>query len=185
MTDRDPIAAAHDQWRSHGWEEAADGMALVTSIARAHQLLVERIEEVLRPHGLTFARYEILRLLAFSRRRSMPMSRLGSLLQVHPTSVTSAVDRLEKHGLVERLRRESDRRIILASLTSAGEELVERATADLNSRVFTSPGLAPDQLREATELLTSLRAAHGDTVSGPPRTSVEGRAREGAARLRE
>lgn len=165
MTDRDPIAEAHQQWVAHGWTDAADGMALVTSITRAQQLLVERVEDVLRPHGLTFARYEILRLLAFSRRRSMPMSRLGSLLQVHATSVTSAVARLEKQGLVERLRPERDRRVVLASLTTKGVEVVETATADLNTMVFTSPGLTPAQVSAATELLTSLRAAHGDTVA--------------------
>lgn len=163
--DRDPIAAAHEQWVGHGWDEAADGMTLVTSITRAHQLLVERIEETLRPHDLTFARYEILRLLAFSRRRSMPMSRLGSLLQVHATSVTSAVARLESQGLVERLRRESDRRVVLASLTPLGEQRVEAATAALNADVFTSPGLDREDVRAATRLLAELRAAHGDTVA--------------------
>lgn len=165
MTDRDPIAAAHEQWVDHGWSDAADGMALITSVTRAHQLFVERIDEVLRPHGLTFARYEILRLLAFSRRRSMAMSRLGSLLQVHATSVTSAVARLEKQGLVERRTQERDRRVVLASLTPAGEALVERATADLNDAVFATPGLPPERVREATELLSALRSAHGDAVA--------------------
>lgn len=164
MTDRDPIAAAHAQWISHGWSDAADGMALVTSVVRAQQLVHERVEATLRPHGLTFARFEILRLLAFSRQQSMPMSRLGSLLQVHATSVTSAVTRLETQGLVERLRRESDRRVVLASLTAAGEELVERATRDLNEQVFSSPGLDPAQVRDATRLLSALRATHGDVV---------------------
>lgn len=185
MSDRDPIAEARHQWIAHGWTEAADGMALVTSITRAQQLLVERVEEVLRPHSLTFARYEILRLLAFSRRRSMPMSRLGSLLQVHATSVTSAVDRLEKQGLVERLRRESDRRVVLASLTAKGEALVERATTDLNAKVFTFPGLTPDEVSTATELLTSLRAAHGDTVADPIREWTAAQTNGDAARLRE
>ena len=164
MTDPDPISGAHEQWVSHGWADAADGMALVTSIVRAQQLVHERVESVLRPHGLTFARFEILRLLAFSRRRSMPMSRLGSLLQVHATSVTSAVARLEAQGLVERLRRETDRRVVLASLTAAGERVVEQATRDLNEQVFNSPGLDPEDVRATTRLLSSLRAAHGDTV---------------------
>ena len=69
---------------------------------------MERIDAVLRPLDLTFARYEILRLLSFSQAGAMPMTRLGSLLQVHPTSVTSAVDRLERQGFVERMRREDD-----------------------------------------------------------------------------
>jgi hypothetical protein len=88
--DRDPISEAHSQWVRHGWPEAADGMAMVTSVVRVQQLLMEKIESVLRPLDLTFARYEILRLLSFVQSGSMPMTRLGSLLQVHPTSVTSA-----------------------------------------------------------------------------------------------
>ncbi|GAA8852130.1 MarR family transcriptional regulator [Helicobacter pylori] len=164
MTDRDPIAAAHDQWVTHGWTDAADGMALITSVVRAQQLVHERVEAVLRPHDLTFARFEILRLLAFSRRREMPMSRLGSLLQVHATSVTSAVARLEKQGLVERRQSPDDGRVVLASLTTKGGAVVEDATKDLNAQVFSSPGLAEAEVRQATALLSSLRAAHGDTV---------------------
>lgn len=164
MTDRDPIAAAHDQWVTHGWTDAADGMALITSVVRAQQLVHERVEAVLRPHDLTFARFEILRLLAFSRRREMPMSRLGSLLQVHATSVTSAVVRLEKQGLVERRQSPDDGRVVLASITAKGANLVESATHDLNAQVFSSPGLAETEVRQATALLSSLRAAHGDTV---------------------
>ena len=71
---------------------------MVTSVVRVQQLLMEKIESVLRPLDLTFARYEILRLLSFVQSGSMPMTRLGSLLQVHPTSVTSAVERLVRQG---------------------------------------------------------------------------------------
>jgi len=165
--DRDPIAEAHQQWVRHGWEEAADGMAMVTSLVRAQQLLMERIDGILRPLGLTFARYEVLRLLSFSRSGSMPMTRLGSLLQVHPTSVTSAVDRLQAQGYVERLRREQDRRVILASITSAGRDVVERATEGLNREVFAAPGLASDQVATLTELLGAIRAHAGDVVAEP------------------
>lgn len=165
-TDRDPIREAHGQWVRHGWTEAADGMAMVTSVVRVQQLLMERIEAVLRPLDLTFARYEVLRLLSFVHAGSMPMTRLGSLLQVHPTSVTSAVDRLVRQGYVERLRRVDDRRVILASLTEAGRDVVERATAGLNAEVFEQPGLpAPDVVR-LTELLGALRASAGDHVGG-------------------
>lgn len=160
----DPIAEAHRQWRAHGWTEAADGMAMVTSIARAHQLVSERVESLLRPLGLTFARFEVLRLLAFSRNGALPMTRLGSLLQVHPASVTSAVDRLEKQGFVERLRREQDRRVVLASITDEGRDVVERATASLNDGAFTNPGLSPVEVAALTDLIASLRANSGDTV---------------------
>ncbi|KQV71364.1 MarR family transcriptional regulator [Nocardioides sp. Root122] len=159
---RDPIGEAHRQWVAHGWPEAADGMAMVTSLVRAQQLLMERIDAVLRPRGLTFARYEVLRLLSFTREAAMPMSRLGSLLQVHPTSVTSAVDRLVGQGYVERVRSDSDKRVVRAVLTEAGREAVEEATAALNDAVFEAPGLPGAEVLGLTERLTALRAGLGD-----------------------
>lgn len=163
--DRDPIHEAHSQWVRHGWDEAADGMAMVTSVVRVQQLLMERIESVLRPLDLTFARYEVLRLLSFVQSGSMPMTRLGSLLQVHPTSVTSAVERLVKQGYVERLRRDDDRRVVLASLTQAGRDVVERATLGLNTQVFEQPGLPTADVVRLTELLGEVREAAGDHVT--------------------
>src|SRR5664280_2570359 len=98
----DPITEAHRLWIEHGWQNAADGMAMVTAVMRVQQILLQRVDAVLRPFDLTFARYEFLMLLSFSRTGAMPMKRVGSRLQVHPTSVTSAVDRLESQGYVER-----------------------------------------------------------------------------------
>lgn len=165
--ERDPIHEAHGQWVRHGWDDAADGMAMVTSVVRVQQLLMERIESVLRPLDLTFARYEVLRLLSFVQSGSMPMTRLGSLLQVHPTSVTSAVERLVKQGYVERLRREEDRRVVLAALTDAGRDVVERATSGLNAEVFERPGLPTADVLRLTELLGNVREAAGDHVVSP------------------
>ncbi len=161
---RDPISEAHRQWVAHGWPGAADGMAMVTSVVRAHQLLMERIDAVLRPRDLTFARYEVLRLLSFTREAAMPMSRLGSLLQVHPTSVTNAVDRLVAQGYVDRVRGETDKRVVRAVLTDAGREAVEEATAALNVEVFEAPGLPADDVRDLTGRLTALRAGLGDSA---------------------
>ena len=87
--DSDPIEEARRQWVAHGWASAADGMAAVTSIVRAQQIVLQRIDTVLRPLDLTFARYEILTLLSFTKHGSLPMTRMGALLQVHPTSVTT------------------------------------------------------------------------------------------------
>ena len=158
----DPIREAHRQWAAHGWGEAADGMAMVTSVVRAQQLLMERIDAALRPLDLTFARYEVLQLLAFSRSGSMPMTRLGSLLQVHPTSVTSAVGRLVAQGYVVRVRSEDDRRVVRAVLTDAGRAAVEKATEALNAQVFEQPGLPGPEVSRLTEQLTRLRAGLGE-----------------------
>lgn len=94
---RDPIADAQRNWERHGWGgDVAAPMAAITAIMRTQQILLARIETVLKPFGLTFARYELLALLSFARSGALPMNKASALLQVHPTSVTNAVDRLEK-----------------------------------------------------------------------------------------
>lgn len=160
--DSDPIEEARRQWVAHGWEDAADGMAAVTSIVRAQQIVLQRIDTVLRPLDLTFARYEILTLLSFTKQGSLPMTKMGALLQVHPTSVTSAVDRLEGQGFVERLPHPTDRRAVLASITEAGRARALAATAALNGQVFEQLGITEHQVNQLRTVLRALRANAGD-----------------------
>jgi DNA-binding MarR family transcriptional regulator len=167
----DPIDLARDHWRAHGWPDAADGMAAVTSIVRVQQLLVAHVEAVLRPLGLTFARYEVLMLLIFTRRGELPLGKIGERLQVHPASVTNAVDRLERDGLVRRARNPSDGRGVLAAITPAGRRLAGQATDVVNERVFCRLALDGDELAELYRLLKVLRRAEGDFVDGSPSTA--------------
>jgi DNA-binding MarR family transcriptional regulator len=139
-------------------------MAMVTSIARVHQLLSERIDAVLRPLDLTFARYEVLMVLSFTADGAMSMTRLGSLLQVHPSSVTSAVDRLQRQGFAQRRRSEADGRMILASITEAGRGVIDVATVQLNRDVFEKPGIPGQQVMDVTDILSAIRAGAGDHV---------------------
>ena len=158
----DPISEAERQWRDHGWEDAAAGMVAVTTLTRVQQLLHQRIDSVLKPLDLTFARYEVLMLLDFSSRGSLPMSIIGSRLQVHPASVTSAVERLERQGFVARERTDSDRRMVLARITPAGRRTAQQATDRLNVEVFADLGLGDRDLASLTRLLTGLRRHEGD-----------------------
>lgn len=158
----DPVEEARCRWAEQGWGEAADGMAAVTSLMRAQQIVLARVEAVLRPLGLTFARYEVLMLLLFSRRGSLPLSRIGERLQVHPASVTNAVDRLEASGLVARTPHPSDRRTTLAALTDEGRELATKATEALNAEVFSRPGLDGGQVASLVDVLATLRRDAGD-----------------------
>lgn len=153
----DPIGEAVRNWRTAGWGDSADGMALVTSVMRVHQLLLARVDEVLGPMGLTFARFEVLMLLRFSRSGQLPLGTIGRRLQVHPASVTNAIDRLEQGGLVRRDQHPTDRRATLATLTPAGRTLVDAAARELNERVFSTIA-AP----EVVESLAELRRTSGD-----------------------
>jgi DNA-binding MarR family transcriptional regulator len=156
----DPIDEAARLWGDR-WEGVAQ-MHAVTSIMRVQQLVLGRLDEILRPHGLTFARYEALVLLTFSRRGSLPLGKMGERLQVHPTSITSIVQRLEAAGLITRERHPEDGRAVLAFITDEGRALVEKATADLLNADFALPGVSDDDLRRISALLKPIREAAGD-----------------------
>lgn len=158
----DPIAEAARKWDEHGWSHAAEGMAAVTSVMRAQQLLLARVDEVLRPFGLTFARYELLMLLHFSSRGSMPVKKASERLQVHPTSITNAVDRLEAARLVARRPHPTDGRATLIEATAKGRRLALRATEELNAAVFAALPMPERRVRTLVSALRDLRKGAGD-----------------------
>ena len=160
----DPIAEAERQWRQHGWGEEADGMAAVTSIMRAQQLMLARVEILLRPFKLTFARYEMLRLLSFTRGGALPMASASARLQVHPTSVTNTTDRLEAAGLIERTARPTDGRATLIRNTPEGRSLVDDATMVINREFFTDVGMPQEDLITLVGILARFRRDAGDFV---------------------
>ncbi len=156
----DPIDEAARQWAAH-WDGVPQ-MHAVTSLMRVQQLVIGRLDALLKPLGLTFARYEALVLLTFSSRGSLPLGKMGERLQVHPTSVTSIVDRLETSGLVVRRRHPEDGRGVLAEITESGRALVERATAELVGADFGLGALDDDGLRDLSALLRPVRQSAGD-----------------------
>lgn len=158
----DRIDQARANWEREGWLDAAQGMTVVTSVMRAHQILLARVEETLRPWNLSFPRYELLRLLAFSRSGAMPITKASERLQVHVTSVTSAMKRLLDAGLVERRPHPTDGRTTLVEITAEGRKVVEEATVALNSGVFTDPGMAPVDQVALIDAIASLRRTAGD-----------------------
>src|SRR3954464_1977409 len=112
----DPVAEARRHWEERWGAEPSRPMAAVTSIMRAQQVLMARLNELVRPHGLTFPRYEALVLLSFTRAGALPLGKIGERLQVHRTSVTNIVDKLEADGLVRRVPHAEDRRATLAEI---------------------------------------------------------------------
>jgi DNA-binding MarR family transcriptional regulator len=156
----DPIERAAKIWERRFGPSAK--MAAVTSIMRAQQILLAELDAILKPYHLTFARYEALVLLSFSRTGALPLRVMGERLMVHPTSVTNIVARLERQGLVSRRPNPRDGRGRLAEISARGRSVVERATADLTTADFGLAGFEAEQLREMFTLLRELRISAGD-----------------------
>jgi DNA-binding MarR family transcriptional regulator len=164
----DPIDRAGQLWQRHwpGEEpEVYAAMRAVTSIMRAQQILIAHLDGLLRRYGITFSRYETLVLLVHSRAGALSLSRIGERLQVHATSVTNVIDRLEAAGLVRREPNPEDGRGTLAVISDEGRRVAEKATADLNAARFGLAGLDIADLDRTFEILRALRQHAGDFAS--------------------
>ncbi len=158
----DPIEEARAQWAARWKPDVSDAMAAATSIMRAQQVVLAAVDGALRPFGLTFARYEGLVLLLYSRRGVLPLGKMGQRLMIHPTSVTNIIDRLEQQGLVRRLPHPTDGRTTLAEITDGGRRLARRATWAVNEVAFGLDGLSPDDLAHLMRIIKKLRLGAGD-----------------------
>src|SRR3954449_8489714 len=146
----DPIDRAGNLWVEQ-WPDEQPGvyasMRAVTSIMRAQQILIGELDGMLRPYGITFSRFEALVLLVHSQEGSLPLSKIGERLQVHATSVTNVIDRLEAAGLVRREPNPRDGRGTLAVITEEGRQVVERATRELHRNEFGLLALSQEELQ--------------------------------------
>src|SRR5215212_10819531 len=170
MTSREPLAFDPIMRAASLWERRigpARTMAAVTSVMRVQQILLSAVDGALRPHGLTFARYEALVLLSFARLGRLPMRVMGERLQLHPTSVTNIVDRLQADGLVRRQPHPTDRRATLVEVTDSGRAVLEDATKAVTEVDFGLSGLTPDEETQLTGLLSRVRLAAGDFAADP------------------
>jgi DNA-binding MarR family transcriptional regulator len=158
----DPIDEAQRQWRRHWGRAPVPSMAAVTSVMRAQQILLARLNDQLKPWGLTFPRYEALMLLFYSRNGALPLGKMGERLQVHRTSVTNLVDGLERLGYAERSPHERDRRTTLASITGEGRRVAVEATEVLNADRFGTAPLRRGELDALHDVLRHLREGAGD-----------------------
>ncbi|OIV35665.1 MarR family transcriptional regulator [Mangrovactinospora gilvigrisea] len=158
----DPITAADEKWTER-WGRVPS-MVAITSIMRAQQILLAEVDAVLKPFDLTFARYEALVLLTFSRAGELPMSKIGERLMVHPTSVTNTIDRLARAGLVIKRPNPNDGRGVLAAITDEGRAAVEATTEKLNAMQFGLGAYDAAGCEEIFRLLRPLRVAAGDFV---------------------
>jgi DNA-binding MarR family transcriptional regulator len=170
----DPIEEAQRQWQLR-WS-GDETMVAATSIMRAQQIVLAAVDEALSPFDLTFARYEALVLLLFSRKHCLPLGKMGSRLMVHPTSVTNVIDRLEQQGFVDRIPHPTDRRATLAQLTESGEKVVTEATQAVTKVAFGLGCLSESDLRQLSHIVRKVRVGAGDfDAQGAPGDPVAGR----------
>jgi DNA-binding MarR family transcriptional regulator len=155
------------QWMRHYWEQRSDddpsGFLAMTSVLRLHHLMTTSVDNCLRTEfGIGLTDYQIMKALQLSETGTWLLSRMAWHLMVHATTVTLAVERLERRHLVKRVSHPHDRRATLVAITEDGHKLADRATRALARTEFGLPGLSPSQARAMIATVARVRAVLGD-----------------------
>lgn len=135
-TTENPVSTPEGLWLSHPEQKAWRSFLYATT------LLNDRLSEALQADpeiDLTLGEYEILVRLSEASDQFLRMSELADRVVHSRSRLTHTISRMEKRGIVERVRCSSDGRGRQAQLTDAGRELLERA--------------APTHVRSVRELL--------------------------------
>jgi DNA-binding MarR family transcriptional regulator len=157
----DPVAWSREQWVAHG-QPAPDQFTAMVAVLRTHRAMCASIDATLRTYELTRTGYLIMTTLQLSRGGTRPLGQLSKHLMVHPTTVTLALDQLDKRQLLAREAHPTDRRTVLASLTAAGRELLDQATKALADVGFGLTGVSVATAHRVVEVLHDVREHIGD-----------------------
>jgi len=100
--------------------------AVVISVLRTADRMRRRGEALLAPHDITLQQFNVLRILRGARPDGLCTLAIAQRMIEQTPGITRLIDRLEKKGLVRRIRSEEDRRQVWCRITPAGERLLAR-----------------------------------------------------------
>lgn len=129
------------------------------NLLRSAHILEQRLGRFLRGYKLSQAQYNALRILRGSFPEPLPCKEVGARMVTPMPDVTRLLDRLEARGLVDRSRSEEDRRVVEASITGKGLDLLAEIDSPIAQWMTSSLGhLGPD-LDRLIRLLERTRTA--------------------------
>lgn len=139
----------------------SSGIHLWLVLWKAYETLRCEAERHIHSLGLGFSDFAVLEVLL--HKGPTPVNAIGQLVYLTSGSITAAIDRLERKGLVSRCTKSSDRRAREVHLTEAGRKLIECAFADHTAAMEAATvGLTPAEQAQAIRLLKKLGlTAHG------------------------
>ncbi len=143
---------------------ASESQAVAIAITRLAGRFRDEFAELLRPHGLSLAQFNILRILRGAGEPGLPCGEIAERLVTRDPDMTRLLDRLEKQGLVARARDTDDRRVVLTRITRKGLDAIAPLDEPVLALHHRQVGhLGPERLRQLLELLEDAGAAQAVT----------------------
>jgi MarR family 2-MHQ and catechol resistance regulon transcriptional repressor len=102
----------------------SSGVHVWLVLMKAFQALIPHAEESIRRNGLGDSDFRVLEVLL--HKGPLPVNTIGPKVWLTPGSISVAVDRLVKKGLVTRKDHADDRRVRTVELTLKGRTLISR-----------------------------------------------------------
>jgi DNA-binding MarR family transcriptional regulator len=128
------------------------------NLLRTHNMVTAAPNRLLKTFGLSSAQYNILKILE-SQAEGLPCLEIVEQMVTRVPDITRLIDRLAEAKMVERNRSLSDRRVVMITITEAGEALLRRIRGPLQEIHQQNLGhLAPDELASLNQLLVKMRA---------------------------
>ena len=156
-------------------DDHAEAREQLASSFKAAMAAVRRLRgrETHRPGELSYAQYALLFGLDAHDARSA--RELADAADLSPATVTPMLDSLAEAGLVERVRSEDDKRVVLTSLTRRGRDLIAERRADMEPRWAQVLSQFTDrELRTAAKVLDQLHALFDEFAERPPAVEAPG-----------
>lgn len=136
--------------------------AAVAALDRTVKLVFSDAQPDLSEYDLTWAGWQTLMLLFYSRHQRLPITRLAKRTGAHATTVTRTVDRLVRSGYARRVADSQDRRVNIIELTKAGEIAQDAVAAHQAERGWGLAALNDDDVSTLLDLLKKIRVSLGD-----------------------
>ena len=137
---------------------------LFLNLCRTAAVMSHQVEQSLRPHGLSQTQYNVLRILRQADPAGLPQHDIRDRLVAQVPDVPRILERMDKAGWIRRTRGEIDRRVVNATLSKAGHELVDRLDEVI---LQATEGLFPHLDDESVDGLNRLlETARGKRVDG-------------------
>ncbi len=132
------------------------------NLQRTTDRLLQGVRELLDPHDLSPAQYNVLRILRGAEPDGLPCGGIRERMVTRVPDVTRLLDRLEPRGLITRERRPPDRRVVRARITQAGLTLLAELDAPMRALHREQMGhLGEDALQTLIDLLERVRQPDG------------------------
>ena len=147
------------------------GTALWLIVWKAHDALREHAYRHIRSLGIGLSDFAVLEMVL--HKGPAPVNAIGQKVGLTSGSITAAVDRLERKGLVARRPDPGDRRARVVHLTAGGRKLIARAFAGHAAAMETATsGLTAAGKAQAARLLKKLGLRARALLEGPDAPAI-------------